>query len=344
MISFLSPLLSALLALAPFAPAVPTEARTPPRELEATTRGNVLFVSSEGHRPGSQVHFDLYVPGDLGPMPVIHRASTRAGITGTAKGKLPIRVGIGSGSVATGTLATVTAHGKSFTGASIANQVRVPLRPSLGELSMLSDSFDGTALHPKWNILHPQFVQISVSNGELHLRSLQSGGAASWFQDGEGSLVYQELTGDFTVTARVRATDPSSPGSTAPPAQWRFGGVLVRDPGSTPGNRRYSHLVVGAGSNSVPVCVEDKNTSASQSTWFLHPLPTAAQAELRIVRRGDDLELAHRPVTGGAWTVIQNNHTHANLPATLQVGLNLYSVTSPPDLEVHIDEILFSQP
>src|SRR5262245_42942231 len=56
-----------------------------------------------------------------------------------------------------------------------------------------SDTFDGSALDPSWQVLHPEAVDIAVSGGSLTLELTQ---AALWFNSGEGVLVYKLATGD----------------------------------------------------------------------------------------------------------------------------------------------------
>src|SRR5262245_8875454 len=68
--------------------------------------------------------------------------------------------------------------------------VRAFLAP-LTPVGHKSDSFDGTSLSGKWEILHGDLAEITVAGGALHMRALVPGPDASWYNDGEGPLVYQ---------------------------------------------------------------------------------------------------------------------------------------------------------
>lgn len=211
---------------------------------------------------------------------------------------------------------------------------------SLQPIGALSDDFESGALGPQWNLLNPQLANISVVNGRLRIEPTASGPANIWYQDTEGPLVYRAVTGDFTVTAHVRAVNSSN--SSQPPQQpYRLGGINVRNPTATgPGQKEYVHVAVGGGDASVPVAVEDKNTLFSQSEFYFHPLPTA-EAELRITRVGSLLTMSHRPLIGGAWTVL-SAYDHPAMPATVHVGMMAYSASTPAQLRVEFDDITFS--
>lgn len=203
--------------------------------------------------------------------------------------------------------------------------------------SYLNDLFDGTALSPAWTILHPNLAQVSVSGGALHLQPTQDGPNATWFNDGESVLVYKSVTGDFTATTIAHARDPQN-GTQPPPLQYRLGGLTVRDPNSTaPGQHNWAHVAIGAGAGSV--AVEDKTTTGSVSDFLLYPTPNA-DAELRITRQGSLISLYWRPIGAQSWTLLRT-HSHPEFPATVQVGLMVYSYQTPPSIRADFDEIRF---
>ena len=204
-----------------------------------------------------------------------------------------------------------------------------------------ADTFGGGSLDPSWSVYNPSLVQIAVGGGALSLAPTMTGSGNIWFDDGEGPLVYKTITGDFTVTAVAHAEDPSNPGN-PPPAEYRLGGLLVRDPGGTPGNRESAHVALGAGDLAHPIAVEDKTTVASSSDYLFYSIPSA-DIELRITRSGATIGLYYRAIGAGSWTLTRS-HVHPGLPATVQVGMMTYSLNAPPGIRVRFDEITCTSP
>jgi hypothetical protein len=195
-----------------------------------------------------------------------------------------------------------------------------------------SDMFDGSSLDPSWQVLNPGAVSITVSGGSLSLELTQ---AALWYQASQGVLVFKEVTGNFKATARVhahRTTNPAEPPITAV----ELGGLMARSPAGPPEN--YVFIVVGRDENDISV--ETKTTVNSQST-YLGPTWPSAEAELRVCRVGSDFLLLKRPVAGGAW-IAAASYARPDLPATLAVGPNIYSLNQP-DLTVRFDEVVFAE-
>jgi hypothetical protein len=203
-------------------------------------------------------------------------------------------------------------------------------------LAALSDSFDGAALDPAWSVLNPDLVELAVGGGELRLRILQH---ALWFQDEEGVLVHRAVTGDFRLTATVRARRATEP---ALPAD-RFvhlGGLMARDPSRALEN--YVFVVVGF--DETDLSVETKTTVDGQSTYE-GPAWPSGDAELRLCRVGSTFIAAKRAPGAGAW-VEAARWQRPDLPASLTVGANAYAfaVDRPgaPDLVASFDRLEFS--
>lgn len=212
------------------------------------------------------------------------------------------------------------------------------LEAPITTLASWSDDFNGTTLDPSWRIHNPQLLALSVAGGEVHMRPTQSGPPVTWYADAEGPMIYKLVSGDFDVRARVRSYDPAMPQQ--PPAiSYRMGGITIRDPASTPGRRNWLHVAVGGGTAQVPVAVEDKTTVDSSSTLRLTPLQ-AARAELRAVRRGTLIEFYFRESSTAAWQLLRS-FPRPDLAQTLQVGLNVFSWTSPNAVQASFDEFRF---
>lgn len=205
----------------------------------------------------------------------------------------------------------------------------------IGPSTNVQDTFDGTALDPAWSILHPGLVQYSVSGGELHMQPTMTGGQSIWFADEEGPLIHRSVTGNFIATATVRVEDPNNPGQ-PPPAGNRFGGLLARDPASVSGDRNSVHVALGAGSSSGAVA-EDKSTDGSNSVFTFTSVPQP-RGEVRIVRTGSLFSLEYRAPGAPSFQVL-STHDRPDLPATLQVGVMVYSLAAPADILEHVDDV-----
>ncbi len=213
--------------------------------------------------------------------------------------------------------------------------------PTPNPCAGFADTFGGGSLDPSWTVYNPSLVQIAVGSGALSLTPTMTGGGNIWFNDGEGPLVYKTITGDFTVTTVAHAEDPSNPGN-PPPTQFRLGGLLVRDPGGTPGARNSAHVALGAGDVAHPITVEDKTTVASASNYLFYSI-ASADIELRITRSGATISLYYRGIGAGTWTLARA-HAHPEMPATVQVGMMVYALDPPPGIRVSFDEITCTSP
>jgi len=200
----------------------------------------------------------------------------------------------------------------------------------------LSDTFDGNLLGPEWLVYRPEVLDIAVGSGALSLTLTQQ---ALWYNNSRGPLVYKLVSGDFKVTARVRAKKASNP-QEAPANAVHLGGLMARDPaGEAPGGaENYVFIVVGYDENDISVETKSTTNSVSQ---YVGPTWPSSDAELRLCRVGSTFRLYKRPISGGAFTLAQT-YDRPDLPAQLQVGANIYSLNTP-DLQVSFDEIVFGK-
>lgn len=86
--------------------------------------------------------------------------------------------------------------------------------------------------------------------------------------------------------------------------------------------------------------VETKTTRDGQSDYEGPPWPSG-DADLRICRLGPTFRLYKRAIGDGAWT-LGATYARDDLPAALQVGLNIYSIAPRPDLLATFDEVRFA--
>jgi hypothetical protein len=200
-----------------------------------------------------------------------------------------------------------------------------------------SDGFRGRSLSRSWSILQPDLVRTTVRGGAL---SLELTGPALWFNNSMGVLVHKPVTGNFRVTTTVRTHSASSPGQPPAPAI-RLGGLMARDPGSDATQlQSYVHIVAGNGPDGV-LAIEHKSTQNSTSVYEAPEWPSG-NAQLRVCRVGSTFELYKRSVSTKRWQRAAS-YDRPDLPATLQVGADVYSPNSPPDLRVRVDEIRFQR-
>ncbi len=215
-------------------------------------------------------------------------------------------------------------------------QLLDPLYDPAGEPGT-SDRFDGSSLDTAlWDVRRGDAADITVESGNLRVVMTKQ---ALWYNQQDGLLISQQVGGDFAVTARVlvrRSSDPSRP----PDQAIHLGGLAARDPASDNGAENYVFVVTGYDVNDLST--EWKTTVDDQST-FDGPFTGRSDAEVRICRRGQVFTLMERPLSGGAWTVLQvvDRSVSRPLPDTLQVGAVAYT-NSPPDLDVRFQEITFA--
>lgn len=174
-----------------------------------------------------------------------------------------------------------------------------------------------------WTIFNPASVAASAADGTLVLTLTRR---ALWFQAQRGVLVWKPVLGDFRISAAVevaRTTDASAPldeGGTV-----RLGGLMARADGV---RENYVFVVVGADSSGLSV--ETKSTHDSDSR-FEGPDWPATAADLRLCRSGSTFTMLKRPAGSGDPWAVAATFNRPDLPATLQVGPNLYT-DGPPDV------------
>ena len=198
-------------------------------------------------------------------------------------------------------------------------------------IASMSDEFDTPASLGRWTSHGaaegwPEMIRTvnvdGTARGALYLEPAVSG----WYADFRGPFLFQEVTGDFTATTRVRArgTDGALPSVT-----WSLAGLMVREPRGTtaqtwePRAENWLFATTGiAGQPGQPV-LETKTTVNGRSALNLHPVP-AGWLELRIVRVRADFLVFYRAEGEARWT-LQERFFRPDLPRTLQVGVNAYS-------------------
>ena len=260
--------------------------------------------------------------------------------TGTSSGSAgsngdPSKNGGSSGTSGTsgGTSGTSGCGGSSGTSGGTSDS---PPPPDGG--SDLDDEFNGNAVDSAWTVLNAQMVASTVSGGVLRMTPNRN---CVWFHADEGPGLVKLVTGDFKVTANVRARRASNPAMPAP-GIFQFAGLIARDPAGSSGHENYVFTVMGERGGWLTN--ETKNTIQSSSDVHgPNEGRTNADAELRICRIGQVFRLYNRPPAGGSWKLESTyDRAGAPLPQTLEVGPIAYTYTNSPDLVGEFDYVRFS--
>lgn len=198
------------------------------------------------------------------------------------------------------------------------------------DLTTLSDEFEGVALAPRWTTFRGDVASVRVAGGALELEMTTG---ALWFQGGTSVMVYQEVTGDFSVEAPAHARRTSA--LDQPPNQAvHLGGLIARNPvGAT-----ENHVFITVGFDEDDLSVETKTTVGSVSN-YVGPTWPSGDAELRLCRQGADFRLYKREIGAATWQLAMT-YSRPDLPATLQVGAIAYALGTP-DFTVRFDALRF---
>ena len=182
-----------------------------------------------------------------------------------------------------------------------------------------------------WQLINPQAVHLSIDRGALVMDLV---GSVIWFNADKGVLFYREVTGDFRATATVRTAKSSDP--SAPPGQdgsVQLAGLMART--EVPAE---NSVFIASGSIGQSTGLETKTTEDSRSIYIQRGLPTGGDAELRLCRIGSTFLLWWRHVdTTEAWTHM-STLDRQDMPATLQVGANIYT-DGVPDITARFEHL-----
>ena len=183
----------------------------------------------------------------------------------------------------------------------------------------------------RWSVVNPQAVQIRADNSALVMTLTRH---ALWFMQQRGVLLYRPVSGSFRITADVHASKRSDPGQ--PPGgngSVQLAGVMARSGEGYQEN--YVFIVVGADADGLSV--ETKNTINGVSK-FAGPSWDSGDAQLQLCRFDSTISLYKRHVGGSEPWIEAARYDRPDLPATMQVGLNIYT-DGQPDIQAAYDHI-----
>lgn len=193
--------------------------------------------------------------------------------------------------------------------------------PPDSDFSSASDLSSWTWLHQveEW----PDKVRHQdVKDGQLVLEP----GTSGWFADKNAPFLFREITGDFDVRARLKASGVAGAVSET---LWSLGGLMVRVPKKTKkdawkaSEENWMFMTTGVAEEPGRQVIETKYTLNSRSNLKLRDA-RADWITLRIVRVGNAFIMLYRHDDDTVWTVHDRFYL-ADWPTALQVGLNAYT-------------------
>lgn len=182
-----------------------------------------------------------------------------------------------------------------------------------------------------WSVLNAPAVDLTAADHSLVLTLKHR---ALWFMNQRGVLAYKPVDGDFKITADVYAAKSSD--LNQPPGgdgTVQLGGLMVRS--GTGGQENYVFIVVGDDGDGLSI--ETKTTTDNFSEYD-GPAWDSPKAALRICRSGHIFTLYKQHIGKDEPWIQAASFDRPDLPASLQVGVNIYT-DSTPDLQVRYESI-----
>lgn len=186
---------------------------------------------------------------------------------------------------------STSSSGSSSSSSSSSSSTSSTSSSTSGGFSALSDEFEGETVDllldntSDWQVLHPEMsdgIDIGLTvEGALTMLALSTEPEAiqgGWFEDEYASLVYKNITGNFSVVTKLRVVDRNDPIVTdianigqGPDGAYSAGGFVLRDASGTHNNDEdwLMYNMGGQGLNGVSYAREIKKTVNSVSNLFL---------------------------------------------------------------------------
>lgn len=192
----------------------------------------------------------------------------------------------------------------------------------------LNSDFTNPAELQSWKWLHTtegwpdKAKKKEVKDGNLIIEP----GTSGWFADKNAPFLYKEVSGDFDVRARIKASGLSSDISQT---IWSLGGLMVRVPKRTNKEQwkareeNWMFMTTGVAEESGKQVIETKYTLNSKSNLKLRDAK-AAWITLRITRIGNAFIMLYKYDSDKTWTVHDRFYL-VDWPPLLQIGLNCYT-------------------
>ena len=192
----------------------------------------------------------------------------------------------------------------------------------------ITTDFSTPAELDQWQWLHttegwPDKVRRKeVSNGLLIIEP----GTSGWFADKNAPFLFKEISGDFDLRSRIKASGLTNPVSET---IWSLGGLMVRVPKRgtkdqwKPKEENWMFMTTGVAEEKGKQVIETKYTLNSKSNLKLRDAK-ADWITLRITRIGNAFIMLYKYDQDKSWTVHDRFYL-VDWPPVLQVGINCYT-------------------
>ncbi|RYX82421.1 DUF1349 domain-containing protein [bacterium] len=195
------------------------------------------------------------------------------------------------------------------------------------DFSKLGDEFNDSSSFKSWKNLQvagwaDKWQSATPADGVLTIVPLSSG----WYEDNFGGLLYREIEGDFSASARIRSKGTNGQ---LPQTLFSLAGIFVRSPREVTaqtwrrGQENWLFFSTGCADKAGVPQFELKNTANSVSKLEIRPAATG-WIQMKITRRGANFQLSAKRDDDTEWTPMKS-FTRPDMPAKLQVGLTAYS-------------------
>ncbi len=205
------------------------------------------------------------------------------------------------------------------------------------QLHLLNDEFNNSNTLANWQNINQvegwgaeQLENLSINidaPGKLFLEPYTS----AWFEDYRGTLIFKEVTGNFSFTTEVDVWNRDRNG--IPSSAFSLAGPMIRSPRNitnpivdwTANGENYVFLAVGRANDQVPQ-LEVKTTEAGAIPYSFLEMEQVASThniQIRLARVGQYIICLYR-FPGQSWIVHRRYH-RPDMPNTLQIGLVAYT-------------------
>lgn len=207
-----------------------------------------------------------------------------------------------------------------------------PTEQASQALAKLDDDFNRPSDAPDWKRLHAvegwadQLKTVNahqMSVASLFIEPYISG----WQDDFHGPFLFKEVSGDFVVTARMKALGKES---SVPLTPWSLTGLMVRQPRKTtrsswtPGGENWILFTTGIGEQLGQPILATRSTTNSQTTSQDVPA-RAGWLLMRIARVGPSFILVYRYDHPNEPWIVHARFNREDLSDPLQVGLTAFT-------------------
>ena len=199
----------------------------------------------------------------------------------------------------------------------------------------LDDDFSAPALASSWQIYKGETFRYETREGEL---IMQPHANVVWYMADSGPMLYKPVSGNFMVSASVRARSIAEPDK-PPRGNYQLAGLIARDPASdSSGEENYVFNVVGFRNGYLSV---ETKTTVDDESEVVGPEWDSGDAELRVCRFNEKFLVLKRHIGKKEWT-LGTTYIRKDLPAQLQVGPIAYTYIDKQDMRARFDYIKYS--